>query len=117
MSHSALEVVRRYIHLVWNTQALDLIPVLCADPIVRHDAKTCTMLTHEQQINRIAEFANRGFAFSDVILTGDAEYITSVWNLSGDSETFQKSGIEVFKVAGGKITDVWNSTYVDGHWA
>ena len=53
MTRSALETVTLYIERIWNEGRDDLIPELCADPIVRHDPNALTSLRHAEQRARI----------------------------------------------------------------
>lgn len=115
---TAVEIVDLYIHTIWDKNETHLVREYCADPIVRHDGggKT-TRLTHDEQIARISgQYQEYVPKFSDVVLAGDHEYVTSVWNVSGKDPEWKLCGIEVFRVQEGRITEVWNSTYMDGHW-
>lgn len=115
---TAMEVVEIYLHTIWDQNRPELVREFCADPIVRHDGtgKT-TRLSHDEQVERIAsqyeEFVPK---FTDVVLAGDDEFITTVWNVVGKDPDWKLCGIEVFHVEDGRITEVWNSTYMDGHW-
>lgn len=115
---TALEVVTLYNLEVWNKGRFDLIPELCADRIVRHDANTVTMLELDEQIARIKHnYEELRPTFEPVILAGDHEYITLVWNVTGRDPNWKWCGIEIFRVQDGKIVEVWNSPYVDGRWS
>lgn len=115
---TALEVVTLYNLEIWNKGRLELIPELCAERIVRHDANTVTVLELDEQIARIKHnYEELRPTFEPVILTGDDEYITLVWNVTGRDPNWKWCGIEIFRVQNGKITEVWNSPYVDGCWS
>lgn len=114
---TAREIVDIYLHTIWDGNQPELVRDYCADPIVRHDANSITKLTHDEQVARIAgQYAELEPRFEDVVLAGDDEYVTSVWNATGKDPNWKLCGIEVFRVQDGRITDVWNSTYMDGAW-
>lgn len=114
---SALEVVTAYIKEVWNEGKVNLIGELCADPVVRHDANTVTELSHAEQVERITHnFEELHPFFEDVILAGDDQHITLLWNVTGRDPNWKWCGIEVFRVTNGKIAEVWNAPYLDGSW-
>lgn len=115
---TALEVVTLYNLEVWNKGRFDLIPELCADQIVRHDANTVTVLDLDEQIARIRHnFEELRPTFEPVVLAGDDQFITLVWNVTGRDPHWKWCGIEIFRVENGKIVEVWNSPYVDGRWS
>ncbi|MFM2372903.1 MAG: hypothetical protein RIS85_2625 [Pseudomonadota bacterium] len=115
---TALEVVTLYNLEIWNKGRFDLIPELCADRIVRHDANTVTVLELDEQIARIKHnYEELRPTFEPVILAGDDEFITLVWNVTGRDPNWKWCGIEIFRVQHGKIVEVWNSPYVDGRWS
>lgn len=117
MTRSALDVVTTYIEEVWNHGRTELVPELCADPITRHDANSVTQLNHAEQQARIAHnFSELKPTFENVILAGDDRHITLVWNVVGRDPSWKLCGVEIFRVVDGKITEVWNSPYVDGRW-
>lgn len=116
-TRTALEIVDIYLKKIWNEGQADLVRTYCADPITRHDLNSVTRLTHDEQIARISsQYQELVPFFTDVVLAGDDTHITSVWNVTGKDPDWRLCGIEVFKVVDGRITDVWNSTYMKGHW-
>lgn len=115
---TALEVVTLYNLEVWNKGRFELIPELCADRIVRHDANSVTVLELDEQIARIKHnYDELRPTFEPVILAGDEQYITLAWNVTGRDPNWKWCGIEIFRVQDGKIVEVWNSPYVDGRWS
>lgn len=115
---SALDVVKLYIHEVWNKGRTELLPELCAERVIRHDANTVTVLELDEQIARIRHnFEDLRPTFEPIIFTGDHEIITLVWNVTGRDPNWKWCGIEIFRVQHGKIVEVWNSPYVDGRWS
>ena len=117
MTRSALETVTLYIERIWNEGRDDLIPALCADPIVRHDPNALTALSHAEQKARIRHnYDELRPVFTWEVLAGDDRHITLVWNVTGRDPGWRLCGIEIFRVADGLITDVWNLPYADGRW-
>lgn len=117
MTRSALETVTLYIERIWNEGRDDLIPELCADPIVRHDPNALTSLRHAEQRARIRHnYDELRPVFTWEVLAGDDEHVTLVWNVTGRDPGWTLCGIEIFRVRGGLITDVWNLPYAEGRW-
>lgn len=118
MVRSALDVVKSYIRDAWNEGKVELISELCADPVIRHDANSVTELTHAEQVERIAHnYDELRPTFEEVVFAGDDEYITLIWNVTGRDPNWKWCGIEIFRVVDGKISEVWNSPYLDGRWS
>jgi hypothetical protein len=117
MTRSALETVTLYIERIWNEGRDDLIPELCADPIVRHDPNALTSLSHAEQKARIRHnYDELRPVFTWEVLAGDDAHVTLVWNVTGRDPGWTLCGIEIFRVRGGVITDVWNLPYAEGRW-
>lgn len=112
-----VEVVRRYLEEIYHEGDVALVRQICADPVVRHDPGRSTSLTHDQQIARIsADLPQWQPFFTAEVLAGDGEHAVLVWNASGRTADRTLSGIEVFRVRDGRITDVWNSPYSHEPW-
>jgi len=117
MTRSALETVTLYIERIWNEGRDDLIPELCADPIVRHDPNALTALSHAEQQARIRHnYDELRPVFTWEVLAGDDRHITLVWNVTGRDPGWRLCGIEIFRVEDGVITEVWNLPYAEGRW-
>lgn len=117
MTRSALETVTLYIERIWNEGRDDLIPLLCADPIVRHDPNALTALSHAEQKARIRHnYDELRPVFTWEVLAGDDRHITLVWNVTGRDPGWRLCGIEIFRVENGVIAEVWNLPYAEGRW-
>ena len=116
MSRSASEVVNAYDLVLWCHMRPELITEICADPLVRRCIGKRVELSHEEQMERVEAFRGRGLFFERVLQFSEGGFVTWVWNCSNaqDSEIF--SGIEIFRVVDGRITEVWNSPYGDELW-
>ncbi|MBL8650149.1 MAG: nuclear transport factor 2 family protein [Sphingopyxis sp.] len=117
MTRSALEMVTLYNLEIWNKGRIDLVPELCAERMTRYDANSVTTLDLDEQIARIRHnYDELRPTFEPIVLAGDDEYVTLVWNVTGRDPNWKWCGIEVFRVVDGKIVEVWNGPYVDGRW-
>lgn len=118
MSTVPADVVRRYLEEIYHEGRVEVVREVCADPVVRHDPGARSEMTHEQQIERIsAELPKWSPFFTWDVLAGDGEHAVLVWNTTGRTAERTLSGIEVFRVVDGRITDVWNSPYTTEPWA
>lgn len=101
------EQARFYYENVWMQKKVDLIPQLCADPVLRHDFTRDQTLSHADQRDRILAHKDKGYAFRIVAIHGDAAYATIIWEIT--STTYNMAGIEVMHIVDGRITEVWNA--------
>ena len=119
---SPLSVFHRYQQEIWNEGALDKLPEIVADPYRRHYPGKIEILTNADLATRI-RYYRRGLnevIFHSVLETCAGPFVTSVWETLGTTKKGQRlctSGIEVFKVEHGLITEVWNGHAQDGQWA
>lgn len=110
-------VVRRYVDEIYHEGQLEVVKEICADPLVRHDPGKITPMSHDEQITRIAaDLPEWHPFFTAEILAGDDEYAVLVWTAEGRTADRTLSGIEVFRVSDGRITDVWNAPYASEPW-
>lgn len=110
-------VVRRYLDEIYHRGRTDLVREICADPVVRHDPGRRTELTHDAQVARIeADLPQWRPWFTADVLAGDDEYAVLVWTADGRTADRRLTGIEIFRVRDGRITDVWNAPYTTEAW-
>lgn len=113
-----VSVVRRYLDEIYHEGQLEVVREICGDPMLRHDPGTLTEMSHEAQIARIAaDLPQWQPWFTAEVLAGDAEHAVLVWSAHGRTAERVLSGIEVFRVVDGRITDVWNTPYGTEAWA
>lgn len=112
------EVVTLYCEKAWNECQTDLIREITADPVVRHYAGRIQTMDHDTQIARIQDRHKTARPrFDGIIQFAEGPWVAYVWNNTTE-QGGKKSGIEIFKVEEGRITEVWNPSTVDeGHWA
>lgn len=119
---SPLTVFHRYQQEIWNNGEYAKLAEIVADPYRRHYPGKIEIVTNAQLLERI-RFYSRGLreiVFHSVLETVGGPYVTSVWETLGTTRKGQRlctSGIEVFKIEQGLITDVWNGHAQDGQWA
>lgn len=110
-------VVRRYVDEIYHDGQLEVVKEICADPLIRHDPGNVTPMSHDEQIARIAaDLPEWHPVFTAEILAGDSEHAVLVWTAEGRTADRTLSGIEVFRVRDGRITDVWNAPYATEPW-
>lgn len=87
-----------------------------ADPCLRHEHGRLDQMSVQDNIARIAAFLDQApdLVFDTPLITGNDDYATVCFSLSFGSRTI--SGIEVFRVADGRITETWNSSPQLGSW-
>ena len=111
-------VVRRYLDDVYHAGDVELVREITADGVVRHDPGGTRTLDHSAQIARVrADLPTWQPYFTAEVLAGDDEYAVLVWTARGRTAERLLSGIEVFRVVDGRITDVWNAPYSTEPWA
>jgi predicted SnoaL-like aldol condensation-catalyzing enzyme len=91
-----------------------------ADPCLRHEHGELVTMPLTDNIKRIRSFLehNPDIAFANRVVVSDAECVVSCFDITiGVGPTANTvSGIEVFKIANGKIIETWNSTIQSGAW-
>jgi predicted SnoaL-like aldol condensation-catalyzing enzyme len=122
-TRTAREVVELYNLVVWNKRDFALAEELIGDTVTRHEVGEATVLTHEQAVNRIidhwAMFETIRFELNLVVAGDDGEHVAIVYQspmMLKDGTNVEIGSIEVFRVVGGKITEVWNCGYQQGVW-
>lgn len=124
MTRTAREVVELYNLVVWNKRDFTLAEELVGDSVIRHDVGESTTLTHEQAVRRIIDhwdlFETIRFDLNLVVAGDDGEHVAIVYQspmkLKDGTETSVGS-MEIFRVVGGRIVEVWNCGYKQGVWA
>ena len=116
-SRTPVAVVRRYVNEIYHDARTDLVREICADPVIRHDPGRRIELSHDDQIARIeADLPQWRPWFTANVLAGDDEHAVLVWTAEGRTADRLLTGIEVFRVRDGRITDVWNAPSSTERW-
>jgi predicted SnoaL-like aldol condensation-catalyzing enzyme len=121
-----LHVVQTYNDVCWGRHQRDLVTKLVANPLRRHHPGRTEVFTHEDMLRRYDGYFAK---HTELRATGsraicEGPYVSLLWTFEmvandGGSKTI--SGIEIFKVENGKITEVWNPNgvaeeYPAGPW-
>jgi predicted SnoaL-like aldol condensation-catalyzing enzyme len=119
-------VVEMYNDDVWARHRRELIVELLANPLRRHHPGRTQIFTHEDMLRRYDAYFTKHREMRAVArrYIGEGEYVTLLWDIdmvAQDGAVSTISGIEIFKVVDGKITDVWNPNavaeqYPTGPW-
>lgn len=122
-TRTAREVVELYNLVVWNERNIDLAEELLADSVIRHEVGQAHTLTHAQAVQRVAVVwklvDSLRFDLNIVVAGDDGEHVAIVYDstmTTTDGTETNIASIEVFRVVGGKITEVWNCGYKQGVW-
>lgn len=122
-TRTAREVVELYNLVVWNERNLDLAEELLGDNVIRHEVDEAHTLTHAQAVQRVADmldlFDSLRFDLKIVVEGDDGEHVAIVYDSSmrtKDGTETNVGSIEIFRVVGGRITEVWNCGYQQGVW-
>jgi predicted SnoaL-like aldol condensation-catalyzing enzyme len=123
MSRTAREVVELYNLVVWNERNFDLADELMGESVIRHEVGEAQTLTHDQAVQRVVDhwemFDKLRFDLNLVVAGDDGEHVAIVYQspmtLKDGAETTVCS-MEIFRVVGGRITEVWNCGYKQGVW-
>ncbi|BCZ23509.1 nuclear transport factor 2 family protein [Mycobacterium senriense] len=120
---TARTVVELYNLVVWNERNIDLADELLADNVIRHEVGGVRTLTHAEAVQRVVDMwelvSSLHFDLNIVIEGDDGEHVAIVYDstiTTEDGTETNIASIEVFRVVGGKITEVWNCGYQQGVW-
>lgn len=119
---SPTAVLRRYQQEIWNDGRYAVIGELVANPYRRHYPGKVETLTNAELIERIRYYRRglRDISFHSVLEVAEGPFVTTAWETNGhtrDGRHLCTAGIEIFRIEGGLITDVWNGHGHDGEWA
>jgi predicted SnoaL-like aldol condensation-catalyzing enzyme len=88
-----------------------------ADPCLRHEHGELLIMSMEQNIERITAFLHKHPDLTFVnrcVIADDAHVVTCYDATLENGRTI--SGVEVFKVVDGKVTETWNGMPGTGAW-
>lgn len=124
MSRTAREVVELYNLVVWNTRDIELADELLGDSVIRHEVGEAVVLTRDEAVQRVVDhlemFDEIKFDLDLVVAGDDGEHVAIVYQSRmtlKDGTTTTVGSMEIFRVVGGRITEVWNCGYKQGVWA
>ena len=121
---SAREAVELYNLVVWNEREFALAEELMGDNVIRHEVGEATVLTHDEAVQRIVDhwemFDELRFDLNLVVAGDDGEHVAVVYQSPmklKDGTEVDVGSMEIFRVVGGRIVEVWNCGYKLGVWA
>ncbi len=124
MSRTAREVVELYNLVVWNTRDVALAEELLGESVIRHEVGEAVVLTHDEAVKRVVDhlemFDEIRFDLNLVVAGDDGEHVAIVYQSPmtlKDGTRVDIGSMEIFRVVGGRITEVWNCGYKQGVWA
>ena len=123
MTRTAREVVELYNLVVWNKRDFALAEELLGDTVTRHEVGEAQVLTHEEAVARVVDhwgmFESIRFDLNLVVAGDDGEHVAVVYQSPmtlKDGTSVNIGSMEIFRVVGGRITEVWNCGYKQGVW-
>jgi hypothetical protein len=111
------EFLQAYADDVYHSRDPEAPARFIADPCLRHEAGELITMSLTDNRARIAGFLERHptAGFRNRITVSDGEFITSCYEADlGGGQVI--SGIEVFRIVDGRITETWNSHPLPGAW-
>ena len=124
MTRSAREVVEQYNLLVWNERDVALAEDLIGEAVIRHGVGEVTTLSHDEAVARVVDhwamFDSIRFDLKLVVAGDDGEHVAIVYQSPmtlKDGTTTTIASMEIFRVLGGRIVEVWNCGHKQGVWA
>jgi predicted SnoaL-like aldol condensation-catalyzing enzyme len=111
-----IEFLNRYTADVYTARDPDAARRYIADACLRHEHGELVTMSIEDNITRIRAFLdhNPEIAFANRVAFADEHHVASCFDITIGSTTV--SGVEVFRIVDGLITETWNSTVQPGAW-
>jgi predicted SnoaL-like aldol condensation-catalyzing enzyme len=116
------DVVRRYLAVLYNERRLDLIPELLADPEIRHapgETKVVSLVENTERLEKMLA-ACPVLRFEPAVVVADGDLVSVAWNgwsTQQDGTSYEFAAVELFRVRGGKIVEIWNGREARGLWS
>jgi hypothetical protein len=114
------DFLQRYTDEVYLARDPDAAARFIADPCLRHEQGHLVTMSLADNIARIRGFLDSApdIAFANRVVVADDVQLVSCYDITiGTGDTAQVvSGIEVFRVVDGLITETWNTAAQPGPW-
>lgn len=106
-----------YISEIYMARDAEAARRFIADPCLRHEHGELVTMSMEQNIARINAFLDKyaGVTFSNRCVVANDDHVVTCFDATLENGRVI-SGIEVFKVIDGKVTETWNSLPGSGAW-
>jgi hypothetical protein len=110
-----VEFLNRYTNDVYTKRNPSAAANFISDPCLRHEHGHLVTMSLSDNIDRIAAFLKLGeISIVNRLVARDSEHVVSCFDIAINGDVV--SGIEVFRVVNGKITETWNSSVQPGAW-
>ncbi len=118
MDHA--QFLQDYTDAVYHAGNAEAAERFIADPCIRHEHDRRVVISLADNKARIAGFLAQAQnpVFSNRVVLAEGEFLASAYEFSfGPQEArTTMSGIEIFRIQGGKITETWNAAAGEGPW-
>jgi predicted SnoaL-like aldol condensation-catalyzing enzyme len=112
--------IQEYTDAVYHARNPEAATRYIADPCIRHDHGHQQVMSLAENKKRIAEFlastSNPRFSYIAAVAAGELYAAAYQFTVGADDTEQTFSGIEIFRVQDGKITETWNSAAGRGPW-
>jgi len=117
---SLTDFLQRYTDDVYMARDAEAARQYIADPCLRHEHGHLVTMSIDENVARVRDFLARAttMRFDNVVVVQDDTHVASAYDITfGNGDALQTvSGIEIFRVVDGKITETWNSSIQAGAW-
>ena len=116
MTIDLIDFLHRYTNDVYAARDPEAAVRFIADPCLRHEHGHLDVMSLADNVARIGRFLRSAedISITNSRIVADAEHVVSCYEITIGSDLL--SGIEVFRVVDGKITETWNSSAQPGAW-
>jgi predicted SnoaL-like aldol condensation-catalyzing enzyme len=112
--------IAEYTEAVYHQKNPEAAGRFIADPCIRHEHGHREVMTLEENKARIGGFlasvANPRFRFVSAAAEGELYASAYEFTFETDTGSTTLSGIEIFRIQDGRITETWNSPVGEGPW-
>ena len=119
--NQVLGAVERYNYELWNERRFDLADEIIGEEMIRNSPGSREVLSRDLAVARIRSlwqgYDRMAFTLRHTVTQGDLCTIIYQADLrKHDGTEHAIASIEVFRVANGRIVEVWNNTHDPGWW-
>lgn len=112
--------IQEYTDAVYHDRNPDAAERYIADPCIRHEHGHRVVMSLAENKTRIAGFiaSVTNLRFENAAALAEGELYAAAYQFSFTSEGADStlSGIEIFRIENGKITETWNAAAGEGPW-
>ena len=106
-----------YINKIYVARDAEAARQFIADPCLRHEHGELVTMSMDQNIARITAFLHKYpcITFVNRCVVANGDHVVTCFDATLENDSVI-SGVEVFKVVDGKVTEMWNSLPGSGAW-